>query len=186
MSDLHTAARDGDTARVLQLVAIGADLNTRDKLARTPLHLAAWSGQTVRAQGQRWACAAAAAAAAATASPAAATPTGTPSPPPSPRQEALKLLLAHGAQSGAAAMDDMNALHFASQKGHVEAMRALINAGATVNSKTRKGARPRAGWCGNELARRRTGGARDRATAENLLRLTPDSAAALPRQARTR
>ena len=48
MADLHTAARNGDTARILQLVAIGADLNARDKLARTPLHLAAWAGQMVR------------------------------------------------------------------------------------------------------------------------------------------
>ena len=49
MADLHTAAREGDAARMLQLVALGTDLTTRDKHARTALHLAAWAGQTVRA-----------------------------------------------------------------------------------------------------------------------------------------
>lgn len=159
MADLHTAARDGDTGRILQLVAIGADLNTRDKHARTPLILAAWSGQTVRRalrSGARTPPAAAAAAALQFCCQAVqrraqyrAKPASqhlafrkqrhNTRPPPGP-QECVKLLLAHGAQVGAAAMDDMNALHFAAQKGHTEAARALLNAGATVNSKTRKGA----------------------------------------------
>ena len=47
-------------------------------------------------------------------------------------QEAVKLLRAHGSQATAAAMDDMNALHFAAQKGHVEVVRLLLNAGAVA------------------------------------------------------
>jgi ankyrin repeat protein len=45
-------------------------------------------------------------------------------------QEALKLLLAHGCNIKASAMDDMNALHFAAQKGQLEAIRRLVTAGA--------------------------------------------------------
>jgi ankyrin repeat protein len=41
----------------------------------------------------------------------------------------VKLLLNHGAQTTAAAMDDMNALHFAAQKGNTEVVRTLLNAG---------------------------------------------------------
>ncbi|KAK9804408.1 hypothetical protein WJX72_011449 [[Myrmecia] bisecta] len=36
-------------------------------------------------------------------------------------------------------MDDTNALHFAAQKGHSEVCRTLLDAGLSVNSKTRKG-----------------------------------------------
>jgi ankyrin repeat protein len=46
--DLHTAARNGDKQRMLQLIGLQTDLNTRDKHARTALHLAAWAGQEVR------------------------------------------------------------------------------------------------------------------------------------------
>lgn len=42
--DLHTASREGDATAVAQLLAQGCDVNTRDKLLRTPLHLAAWAG----------------------------------------------------------------------------------------------------------------------------------------------
>jgi ankyrin repeat protein len=42
----------------------------------------------------------------------------------------VKLLLAHGCNVKAAAMDEMSALHFAAQKGHAEVVRHLLNAGA--------------------------------------------------------
>jgi ankyrin repeat protein len=44
-------------------------------------------------------------------------------------QEIVKLLLANQCNPKAAAADDVNALHFAAQKGHVDVMRHLINAG---------------------------------------------------------
>jgi ankyrin repeat protein len=46
-----------------------------------------------------------------------------------PAQDFVKQLLAHNVNTGMAAGDDMNALHFAAQKGHLEVVRQLINAG---------------------------------------------------------
>ena len=52
-------------------------------------------------------------------------------------QEAVKVLLAHGSQVAAAAVDDMNALHFAAQRGHTEVVRALLGAGAQCTAAPR-------------------------------------------------
>jgi ankyrin repeat protein len=46
MADLHAAARNGDTAAVVAAIAGKANVDARDKLSRTPLFLAAWSGKT--------------------------------------------------------------------------------------------------------------------------------------------
>lgn len=55
-------------------------------------------------------------------------------------QEFVQLLLANGCQAGAAAGDDMNALHFAAQRGHEAIVQLLLNEGKmSVNSRTRKG-----------------------------------------------
>lgn len=43
--DLHGAARTGDLATLGTGIAAGADVNARDRLKRTPLHIAAWAGQ---------------------------------------------------------------------------------------------------------------------------------------------
>ena len=43
---LHAAARTGDAAAITELLAAKPDINARDEHARTPLHLAAWAGQT--------------------------------------------------------------------------------------------------------------------------------------------
>ena len=41
----------------------------------------------------------------------------------------MKALLEAGANTKIFAMDDMNAMHFAAQKGHAEVVRQLLNAG---------------------------------------------------------
>jgi ankyrin repeat protein len=66
--DLHTAARNGDVARMLELIGLGTDLNSRDKHSRTALHMAAWAGQDVSrdAAAATFCCCSAAKAAAAT------------------------------------------------------------------------------------------------------------------------
>jgi len=45
-------------------------------------------------------------------------------------QDFVKQLLALGCPVSSAAADDMNALHFAAQKGHAETVRHILNAGA--------------------------------------------------------
>jgi ankyrin repeat protein len=46
MPDLHSAARGGDIAALNLAIAQKQNLNAQDSLRRTPLQLAAWSGQT--------------------------------------------------------------------------------------------------------------------------------------------
>jgi hypothetical protein len=50
MDTLHAAARNGDVAALTHAVASGADVNSKDKLKRTPLHMAAWAGQAASVQ----------------------------------------------------------------------------------------------------------------------------------------
>lgn len=47
--------------------------------------------------------------------------------------------LSKKADVGAAAMDDMGAIHFAAQKGHLEVVRILVTSGVPVKSTNRKG-----------------------------------------------
>ncbi|KAL3500113.1 hypothetical protein ACH5RR_039206 [Cinchona calisaya] len=97
--ELHSAARSGDLDAVHRICSTNSlALNSRDKHSRTPLHLAAWSGQTKVVE-----------------------------------------YLCNKADVGAAAMDDMGAIHFAAQKGHTEVVRILINFGVSIKSYNRKG-----------------------------------------------
>ncbi len=113
MSDIHAAARNGDLAALQSAIGAGQSLDARDNLRRTPLMLAAWAGQVkiISISAECWLAAMFLLCL--------------------PVQlDALKLLLANGADHKGAAADDMNALHFAAQKGHTEAARHVINAGA--------------------------------------------------------
>lgn len=47
--------------------------------------------------------------------------------------------LSKKADVGAAAVDDMGAIHFAAQKGHLEVVRILVSSGVPVKSTNRKG-----------------------------------------------
>lgn len=48
---LHDAAKTGNVKAVNELLAQQVDVNQKDRLNRTPLHMAAWAGQTVRRLG---------------------------------------------------------------------------------------------------------------------------------------
>jgi ankyrin repeat protein len=52
--DIHAAAYSGNLAKVKQLVAGGADINKRDKKKLTPLHLAAFQGNTRHIAMAKW------------------------------------------------------------------------------------------------------------------------------------
>ncbi|KAK3002934.1 hypothetical protein RJ639_019099 [Escallonia herrerae] len=53
--------------------------------------------------------------------------------------QVVSYLCKNKADVGAAAMDDMSAIHFAAQKGHLEVVRILLSSGASVKASTRKG-----------------------------------------------
>ena len=48
MSDLHKAARQGDVDRVKSLLDQGSQIDAKDHIHRTALHLAAYDGQVHR------------------------------------------------------------------------------------------------------------------------------------------
>jgi ankyrin repeat protein len=52
--DIHAAAYAGDLPKVKQLVAGGVDINKRDKKKVTPLHLAAFQGNTRHIAMAKW------------------------------------------------------------------------------------------------------------------------------------
>lgn len=54
----------------------------------------------------------------------------------------MSYLCKQNADVGAAAMDDMSAIHFAAQKGHVEIVRTLLSSGVSVKAANRKGFTP--------------------------------------------
>ncbi|KAH8479316.1 hypothetical protein H0E87_031672 [Populus deltoides] len=102
-TELHAAARSGDMKAVESIVSSNPlAINSRDKHSRTPLHLAAWSGQA----------------------------------------EVVSYLCKHKADVGAAAMDDMGAIHLPPKRAIQKLSRTLLSSGASIKASTRKGLTP--------------------------------------------
>ncbi|CAI5465501.1 unnamed protein product [Closterium sp. Yama58-4] len=121
--ELHTAARNGDLEAVRRLIVVeGADVNARDKLNRTPLHLAAWAGH---ADVITLLCASKAAVNAAAADDTSALHFAA----QKGHVSATRALLAEGAKPAAATRKGMTALHFAASKNFPEVVRLLARKG---------------------------------------------------------
>lgn len=134
--DLHTAARSGDLVAV-QLICSSNPLavNSRDKHSRTPLHLAAWSGQAqvvdylcknkadVGASAMDDMCAIHFAA-------------------QKGHVEVVRTLLSSGVSVKSFNRKGLTALHYAVQGSHLELVKYLVKKGASLSAKNKAGKTP--------------------------------------------
>ncbi|XP_006662645.1 ankyrin repeat domain-containing protein 29 [Oryza brachyantha] len=130
---LHKAARSGDLAAVESLCeANPLALSSRDRLSRTPLHLAAWAGHVdvVKCLCKHKADVGAAAMDD-TAAIHFASQKG--------HVEVVRELLVSGASVKAKNRKGFTALHFASQNSHLELVKYLVKKGADITLKTKGG-----------------------------------------------
>ena len=132
---LLDAARTGNTALVKELLAHGADPNTRDKNARTPLMEAAFGGYTdaVRALLDYGAHVDAADSAGWTPLFWAAF---------SRRTEAVRMLIAKGAYVDVRDNQQRTPLFWAASSGYTDIVRVLLSKGASVNARDNHGWTP--------------------------------------------
>ncbi|CAN6283742.1 unnamed protein product [Urochloa humidicola] len=130
---LHKAARDGDAAAAESLCQSNPlAVNSRDRLSRTPLHLAAWAGhvEVVRCLCKHKADVGAAAMDD-TAAIHFASQKG--------HIEVVRELLAAGATVKAKSRKGFTALHFAAQNSHLDLVKYLVKKGVDVTAKTKGG-----------------------------------------------
>ncbi|CAM0955983.1 unnamed protein product [Alopecurus aequalis] len=130
---LHKAARSGDAAAAESLCESNPlALNTRDRLSRTPLHLAAWAGhiEVVKCLCKHKADVGAAAMDD-TAAIHFASQKG--------HVEVVRELLASGASVKAKNRKGFTALHFAAQNSHLDLVRYLVKKGVDITAKTNGG-----------------------------------------------
>ncbi|KAK3019949.1 hypothetical protein RJ639_002996 [Escallonia herrerae] len=134
--DLHTAARSGDLNAVLSMCSSNPlTVNSRDKHSRTPLHLAAWSGQ---AQVVSYLCKNKADVGAAAMDDMGAIHFAA----QKGHLEVVRILLSSGASVKASTRKGMTALHYAVQGSHLELVKYLVKKGANLSAKTKAGKTP--------------------------------------------
>ncbi|TKV94649.1 hypothetical protein SEVIR_9G309400v4 [Setaria viridis] len=130
---LHKAARDGDAAAAESLCESNPlAVNSRDRLSRTPLHLAAWAGhvEVVKCLCKHKADVGAAAMDD-TAAIHFASQKG--------HIEVVRELLVAGATVKAKNRKGFTALHFAAQNSHLDLVKYLVKKGVDVTAKTKGG-----------------------------------------------
>jgi ankyrin repeat protein len=132
---LSEAVRINDIIKVKALLAAGADVNARDKLGETPLHVAAVrgyqetsspliaNGADINARNEDGVTPLHASALAG-------------------HKETIALLITKGADVNARNADGLTPLHAAALAGHTETVELLITKGADVNAKNEDGLTP--------------------------------------------
>ncbi|XP_030535413.1 ankyrin-3 [Rhodamnia argentea] len=134
--DLHAAARSGDLRAVLSILAANPlAVNSRDKHSRTPLHLAAWSGQ---AQVVTYLCQNKADVGAAAMDDMGAIHFAA----QKGHLEVVRTLLSSGVSVKAANRKGFTPLHYAVQGSHLELVKYLVKKGASLSTKTKAGKTP--------------------------------------------
>ncbi|KAJ8509821.1 hypothetical protein OPV22_000255 [Ensete ventricosum] len=135
-SDLHAAARNGDVTSVESICnANPLAVNCRDRHSRTPLHLAAWSGQT---EVVRFLCKNKAEVGASAMDDTAAIHFAA----QKGHLEIIRFLLSSGVSVKAANRKGLTPLHYAVQGSHPELIKYLIRKGASLTAKTKAGQTP--------------------------------------------
>ncbi|XP_022935347.1 uncharacterized protein LOC111442259 [Cucurbita moschata] len=130
---LHAAARNGDLSSVISILASNpSSVNSRDKHSRTPLHLAAWSGQ---AEVINYLCKNKADVGAAAMDDMAAIHFAS----QKGHLEVVRTLISHGGSIKASTRKGMTPLHYAVQGSHLELVKYLAKKGASLSTKTKAG-----------------------------------------------
>ncbi|KAG5013672.1 hypothetical protein AAZX31_09G195500 [Glycine max] len=134
--ELHMAARSGDLIAVNSILASNPlAVNSRDKHSRTPLHLAAFSGQAeVVTYLSKHKADVGASAMDDMAAIHFASQKG--------HLEVVRALLSAGASLKAATRKGMTSLHYAVQGSHMELVKYLAKKGASLGAKTKAGKTP--------------------------------------------
>ncbi|PRQ19107.1 putative ankyrin repeat-containing domain-containing protein [Rosa chinensis] len=135
-TDLHAAARSGDLSAVQVIVSSNPlKVNGRDKHSRTPLHLAAWAGQT---EVVNFLCKNKADVGAAAMDDMKAIHFAA----QKGHLEVVRALLSSGASVKSSTRKGLTPLHFAVQGSHVELIKYLARKGADLTTKTKAGKTP--------------------------------------------
>eukprot|EP00898_Chlorokybus_atmophyticus_P000086 jgi/Chlat1/1078/Chrsp110S01571 len=133
---LHAAARAGNLEDVQRILAQpGTDVDARDKLNRTPLHLASWSGQLAVVKALLLAGANVSA-------PAADDVTAFHFAAQKGHLEVAKLLAQAGARPDSKTRKGMTPLHYSAQFGHVELVQYLLRCCENLSTANRHGQTP--------------------------------------------
>ncbi|XP_057966506.1 uncharacterized protein LOC131156669 [Malania oleifera] len=134
--DLHSAARAGDLNAVISICSSNPlSINSRDKHSRTPLHMAAWAGQT---QVVDYLCKHKADVAAAAIDDVGAIHFAA----QKGHLEVVRKLLSSGVSLKASTRKGLTPLHYAVQGSHLELVKYLVKKGASLSAKTKAGKTP--------------------------------------------
>uniref|UniRef100_A0A2N9IBQ0 Uncharacterized protein n=1 Tax=Fagus sylvatica TaxID=28930 RepID=A0A2N9IBQ0_FAGSY len=134
--NLHTAARSGDLNAVHSILSSNPlAINSRDKHSRTPLHLAAWSGQ---AEVVSYLCKHKADIGAAAMDDMGAIHFAA----QKGHLEVIRTLLSSGVSNKSSTRKGLTPLHYAVQGSHLELVKYLVRKGASLSAKTKAGKTP--------------------------------------------